>query len=240
MTLFAVALIAGMLTVLAPCVLPLLPVILGVTATARLKWTPLIVVASLSASILVFTFLLKVSTLFISVPQILWSYVSGSIIALVGLTLLFPSFARVLTFEEKSSVAERALQKGARARTYAGDVLVGVALGPVFASCSPTFFFILATIIPTSFLAGMSAALAYVLGLALMLFLIALLGERVIGRLRGYADPSGWIRRSVGALFILLGILIAFGIEKKIEAHLLEHATFDVTRIEYWLLSLLP
>ncbi len=89
-------------------------------------------------------------------------------------------------------------------------------------------------------LLGMGAAAAYVLGLALVLFLIALLGEHVIGRLSGFADPRGMARRVVGGLFIVLGLFIAFGIEKKIESHLLENSAFDVTHIEYWLLSHLP
>ncbi len=240
MTLLAVALIAGMLTVLAPCVLPLLPVILGVTAAGRKKWTPAVVVASLSVSILIFTFLLKVSVVFVHVPQMLWAFISGGIISIVGLTLLFPSLGNSLTFRGGNGRMEKVLQKGAQADSYAGDVLVGVALGPIFASCSPTFFFVLATIIPSSMIAGMGAAFAYVLGLALILFLIALLGERIIGRLSGFADPLGFGRRAVGILFIILGLLIASGIEKKIEAHLLEKSSIDVTRIEYWLLGYIP
>ncbi len=240
MILLVVALIAGMLTVLAPCVLPLLPVILGATAAGRKKWTPLVVVTSLSISILVFTFLLKASVVFVSIPEIFWTYLSGGIIIFVGLTLLFPTMARAFTFSYGKGRAENVLKKGANAHTYAGDVLVGLALGPIFASCSPTFFFILATIIPASLLTGMGAAFAYVLGLALVLFLIALLGERIIGRLSGFSDPRGIAKRIVGALFIILGVLIAFGVVKKIEAHLLENSVLDITHIEYALLKYIP
>ncbi len=127
MSLLAVALMAGMLTVLAPCVLPLLPIILGVTAAGRKKWTPLVVVASLSISILVFTFLLKVSVVFVSVPQALWAYLSGAVISFVGLTLLFPSLSRLTTFGGNER-AQKILTKGANAHTYGGDVLVGVGL----------------------------------------------------------------------------------------------------------------
>jgi len=89
-TFLLIAVVAGALTVLAPCILPLLPVVIGSSAQGRSRWTPFIVIASLGASILIFTYILKVSTLFIDIPNSVWSYFSGGILVLFGLILAWP------------------------------------------------------------------------------------------------------------------------------------------------------
>src|SRR3989344_2676258 len=85
-----ISFVAGVLTVLAPCILPVLPVVIGSSAAGKSRWTPYIVVSSLGLSVIVFTFLLKASTAFISVPIELWTYLAGTIFVLFGITLVFP------------------------------------------------------------------------------------------------------------------------------------------------------
>lgn len=68
-----VSFIAGILTILAPCVLPVLPVILAGSLTEKEKWYPYLVTLSLALSIVVFTVLLKASTAFIDIPSSFWS-----------------------------------------------------------------------------------------------------------------------------------------------------------------------
>jgi cytochrome c biogenesis protein CcdA/thiol-disulfide isomerase/thioredoxin len=238
MTLLIISFIAGMLTVLAPCILPLLPVVIGTAATGRGKWTPLIVIGSLSASIIAFTFLLKASTFLIDVPQSFWSGVSGGILMLFGLTLAFPQlWARVPGIGTASTSANKALGAGVLKKNAWGDVIVGVALGPIFSTCSPTYFVILATVLPASIALGTVYLLAYVLGLALMLFGIAYIGQRFANRLALAADSHGKMKRIIGAVFIVLGIIILTGYEKKLETQLLESGWFDVTKIEHRLLE---
>ena len=91
------ALVAGVLTVLAPCVLPLLPVIVGgsvaqqpattgggvAVATRTQIRAPLVITASLGTSIVVFTLLLKATTALIGIPPSVWEWVSG--LVLIGL-----------------------------------------------------------------------------------------------------------------------------------------------------------
>lgn len=238
MTLLAIAFIAGALTVLAPCILPLLPVVIGTSLSGRSRLTPYVVVASLCISIIVFTYVLKVSTVFISVPQSFWVYFSGGIVFLFGLSLLWPSIWERIPGLGKISVrANKLLGTGHQKHNFWGDVLVGADLGPIFSTCSPTYFVILATVLPSSFLIGSIYLLAYVLGLALILLLIALLGEKFAGRLGTYANPNGWFKKTLGALFIVLGIMIAFGFEKKIETAILDSGYFDITKIEQKLLE---
>ena len=237
MALLAISFIAGLLTVLAPCILPLLPVVVG-ASTARSKASPFVIVGSLALSIILFTYLLKFSTVFIMVPPEVWKYLSGGILVLFGLTLLFPAlWERIPGINKLSSNSNKLVGTGYRQKSFGGDVIIGAALGPVFSSCSPTYFVILASVLPASFALGTLYLLAYAAGLSLVLLLIALLGQKFADRLTGLSDSRGWFKRAVGILFIVIGILIVSGHEKKLELWLLESGFVDVIGFEQGILE---
>ena len=238
MLLLIISFIAGVLTVLAPCILPLLPVVVGASASGRSKSTPYVVVGSLSVSIILFTYLLKASTAFIMIPPEVWTYLSGGILILFGLFLLFPSlWEKMPGVSRLSSKSNLLVGKGYKKKSFWGDVLIGAGLGPVFSSCSPTYFIILASVLPASFLLGTAYLFAYTFGLALILLLIALLGQRFSDKLSRFSDSRGFLRRAIAVIFIFLGIAIATGYEKKLEVKILDSGYFDVTKIEQFLLQ---
>jgi cytochrome c-type biogenesis protein len=143
MFLFFGAFIAGLLTVVAPCVLPLLPIIIGgsVTGDVKDKKRPIIIAVSLAISLIIFTLLLKVSSLLVNIPPNAITYFSGSVIILLGILTLFPLFyARITAAIGIEARAQRALGKGFKTKGLAGPIITGAALGPVFSSCSPTFW----------------------------------------------------------------------------------------------------
>lgn len=224
---------AGVLTVLAPCVLPLLPIIVGGSIGASHRWRPYIIALSLTVSVVLFTLLLKASTLFIAIPESAWKSVSAVIIIVLGLTTLFPkAWAWVMNKVGVQRKSEEALHMAGEKTSVWRDVLVGAALGPVFSSCSPTYFLILATVLPISIVKGTLYLLAYALGLALMLLFIGLLGRKVVAKVVVLANPNGVFRRGLGILFIVVGLLIFFGVDKKISTYILDHGYFDVTKFE--------
>ena len=91
MALLVISFLGGVLTVLAPCILPLLPVVVGGAAVGEKRRTaPFVIIGSLAVSIILFTYLLKASTAFISIPPEVWTTLSGGILFFFGLTLLFP------------------------------------------------------------------------------------------------------------------------------------------------------
>jgi len=90
-TIILISFFSGILTVLAPCVLPLLPVILGGGLAGKSKKRPYIIIASLIVSLLLFTLLLKASTVFIEVDPSFWEYVSGGLLILFSFTLIVPT-----------------------------------------------------------------------------------------------------------------------------------------------------
>jgi cytochrome c biogenesis protein CcdA/thiol-disulfide isomerase/thioredoxin len=229
--------VAGLLTILAPCVLPLLPVIVGGAAGSRNKWYPLILVLSLSGSVIAFTLLLKASTLLIDIPQVFWTSISGGILLLFGLIWLFPNMWEHITVKlNLLGSSQRGLTAAGHVESNWGAVLMGAALGPVFSSCSPTYFVILATVLPVSFASGLFYLLVYGIGLALMLGLIAFFGQKLTMKLGWAANPHGLFKKIMGILLVLVGLSIITGIEKKIESAILD-AGFGVTEYETKLLD---
>lgn len=118
-----------------------------------------------------------------------------------------------------------------------GDVTIGAALGPVFSSCSPTYFLILAAVLPASFLLGTVYLLVYVAGLALVLLLIALLGQRFVAGIAWAADQHGWFKHSIGVLFLLVGLAIFTGLDKQFEAYILNNTSLNTVQFENRLLE---
>ena len=238
MFLLLVVFISGVLTVLAPCVLPILPIIIGGSLGGERRRNPLIITTSLAISIVAFTLLLKASTVLINIPQSFWSIISGVIITLLGILSLFPDlWTRASQAMKLGGTSEEWLAKSANKKTWVGDVLIGASLGPVFSACSPVYFFILASILPVSFASGVVYLSVYALGLSLILLLIAYLGQKFVKKVTWAADPKGWFKRGLGILFILVGLFIMTGTDKKVQTYLLEKGLFDVTKVEIQLLQ---
>ena len=225
MIFFLISLLAGILTVLAPCILPFLPIIIGSSQTEgrRVSRRALVVIGSLSFSVVIFTLLLKASTLLIGVPQVFWNVFSGTIIVLVGLAIVFPSLWSVLPFVQKLSLlGNNALSTGYRQKTYFGDVLIGLALGPVFTTCSPTYLFIIASILPAGFFAGLIYLLGFILGLVISLLLVAYFGGQLVNKIISHMGAANYFKQIFGILIILVGVAIATGYDKKLETAILD------------------
>lgn len=242
MILLIISFVAGILTVLAPCILPLLPVIIGGTAsTGNTRHRASVIILSLLVSIVLFTLVLKWSTAFIGVPAYVWTTISGTILILFSFTMIFPGlWERIPFVATLSGKSNMLLGKGYKRSGLAGDIIMGAALGPIFSSCSPTYFVILATVLPQSFAKGLLYLIVYALGLGLALFLISRMGQKITERLGGVSDPKGWFKRGVGILFLLVGIAVLSGYDKKFEAGIIESGFLDVTKIEQQLLKNLP
>ncbi len=237
MILFFLSLLAGVLTVLAPCTISLLPVIVGGSVGGGQNFKrAFVVITSLGVSVIAFTFLLKVSSSLVSIPQSFWQFISGGIIVAIGLTMVFPSLWDRMSFTGAlNRSSNRLLATGYQKKNFAGDVLMGAALGPVFSSCSPTYFLILATVLPRSLSEGLVYLLAYAVGLCGALLAVTLASQKLLAVFGFASDPEGWIKRGVGVLFLLLGVAIISGYDKKLEL-IVANNVFDVTQIEQHLL----
>jgi cytochrome c biogenesis protein CcdA/thiol-disulfide isomerase/thioredoxin len=238
MILFLLSLLAGVLTVLAPCTISLLPVIVGGSLSGeRSIKKALIITASLGISVILFTLILKASTALINIPQSFWQILSGAIIIALGITTIFPSlYDRLPLLNILNRKSNKLLATGYQKDSFWGDVVMGAALGPVFSSCSPTYFLILATVLPRSFALGFVYLFAYAIGLCGALLIVTIAGQKLLELFGVASNPSGWFKRSIGVLFLLVGIAILLGYDKKLELALASNI-FDVTKIEQSLLQ---
>ncbi len=248
------ALIAGVLTTLAPCVLPLLPIIVGGSMAGALAeeragsgagavaggtttqqvvrersavTRALVITISLGLSILVFTLALKATTALIGIPPQTWQWVSGGVLIALGVVGAFPDLWERLSARLRlQSRSATKLGAARRREGLAGEILTGAALGPVFTSCSPLYGYVIVTVLPAEPVRGLVLLGVYIVGLCATLLLIALAGQRVVARFGWAADSHGWFRRGLGIVFIAVGVLVATGWMKAIETWLVVNAPF--------------
>lgn len=238
MLLLITSFLAGILTVFAPCVLILLPVIVGSSLANdadkkadRLK--PYIISISLGISVLLFTLLLKASTVLIDVDPQVWKSISGGIVVILGLSLLFPlMWAKLSARTGLEHTSNGLLAKVSKKSGIVGYILTGAALGPVFSACSPVYAVILATVLPVNLGLGLIYMTLYAAGLTLALLAIALGGRRLTKRVNWTAKPNGWFRRSLAILLIVVGLAVITGVDKKVQTWILIHVPFNSTRLE--------
>lgn len=232
--------IAGVLTVAAPCILPLLPIIIGGSMIrdgekkGNSLRSPLVISASLVVSIILFTLLLKATTAFLGVPVVVWNILSGVIIVGFGVTLLFPSlWEKFMIATGWQAGANRLMARSQKTGGVLHDVFLGAALGPVFNSCSPTYALIIAAVLPVSFVTGFVYLAAYALGLGMILLLVGLFGRVIVERMRWLSNPSGWFKKTIAFLFLIVGLGVMFGLDKKVQTYVLENGWYDpIMRIE--------
>ncbi len=235
MIFFIISILAGIFTVLAPCILPLLPIVIGASeeGTKGISRRAITVIGFLSFSVILFTLLLKATTVFISIPQIFWITFSGSVVILVGFAIIFPSFWATIPYINTLSVfSNRVVGAGYQKKSYKGDMLIGLALGPVFTTCSPTYLFIIATVLPASFVTGFVYLLGFTFGLATSLFLIAYFGQYIVNKITTHMHTTGKLKKVFGVLIVLVGIAILTGYDKKLESLILDSGYSATIKLE--------
>ncbi|MEK9159278.1 MAG: cytochrome c biogenesis protein CcdA [Patescibacteria group bacterium] len=224
MPLLFVSFIAGILTTLAPCTLPLLPVILAGSAESQNKLRPFVIVLSLGISVFAFTLLLKASTLLLFIPQEFWNVFSGLILMIYAISMLYPQAYESLAFKLKFYKCEELLRFG-NGKGLLGAILIGAALGPIFASCSPTYAVIVGIMLPENLGTGTLHLGLYVIGLTIPLLLIAYGSQSIFKRFKGFANPKSFAKRIIAVLLLVTGFMITFGWDKDLSEFLLR---FDI------------
>lgn len=231
--------VAGILTILAPCVLPALPLIIGGSATrsegsSRQRFIQaLIITSSLGISVAVFTLLLKATTFFIDIPLEVWTYISGGLLIILGVVNLFPGlWASIAARLNLQGSSHDALHNARERDGVWGMILTGAALGPVFSSCSPMYLYVVVTVLPSDFGFGLLVLAAYCLGLTLIMLAIAFAGQTLVRKLGWAVDQDGWFKKAIGIIFIVIGIMIISGLDKQFEAFLITHSPVQLWNLD--------
>jgi len=226
--------VAGILTVLAPCVLPLLPVIIGGSAKWWKKSNPAIIIASFAISILFFTLMIKVFADKLGIfPSDITKF-SAFILILFGLVLLFPQARQWIM--HKTGI-ERATTKahigGSKKKGVWWDIALWAVLGPIFNTCSPTYAILIANVLPASFIRWLTNIVAYIVWLSIVLWAIAYGGRAVVNKLKRASNPRGWFKKIIAWLLILVWVAILMKRDKKVEIWLIQNdRVIDTTQRE--------
>jgi cytochrome c biogenesis protein CcdA/thiol-disulfide isomerase/thioredoxin len=204
--LLGIGFVAGVVTALSPCVLPVLPIVLAGGATGR---RPLAIVAGLVASFTVFTLGAAWLLDLLGLPD--------DLLRNLGIALLFVLAATLLSPPLGEWVSRRLAYLGRRpAGDLGGGVVLGASLGLVFVPCAGPVLAAV-TVLAANGDVGLRAValtLAYAAGAAVPLLAVALVGRRVSDVLRAHARA---VRLTAGGLILAAAVAIALGADTPLQ-----------------------
>lgn len=236
MVLIIVSFLAGVLSVLAPCVLPVIPVIFGGSLSSNSRSKSWRIITAMMISIVLFTLLLKVSTMFINVDPQVRVRVSSSIIILYGLMLVRPGRRESIFSWLRLSRVHNTVDRASDIGGLRGDILLGASLGPIFSTCSPTYVILFSTVLPTHFTLAIFCMIAYVIGFGGLLALLVRWWRSLVRRLYGLSDSRGAFKRTLWIILVMTWVLILSGGIKKLEVLILDYLP-NATRIEQYIIE---
>lgn len=218
--LIAFAFLAGLVTVLSPCVLPLLPIILSSTAESG-KQKPLGVVVGFVLSFTFFTLFLSSLVQLFNFPADNLRAFSIVILIFFGLSLLVPKIQLWLEILFGRLANYVPTVKGRP--SFVGGLLIGFSLGLLWTPCVGP---ILASVISLSITGEVSTqsaliTFAYALGTALPMLMIMLAGSTALQKVPWLVKNTGKIQKAFGVLMVLTAIGIFFNVDRKFQTFIL-------------------
>jgi cytochrome c-type biogenesis protein len=222
--------VAGVLSILSPCVLPLLPIVLGAAASEQ-KWGPVALAAGLSTSFVAIGLFVATIGFSIGLDADVFRYVAAVFVIAIGVVLMVPRLQTGLAVAS-GPMANWAHQRlgglnsgGRNSGGIAGQFGVGVLLGAVWSPCvGPTLG-------AASLLAAQGRDLGQVavtmfvfgLGAALPLLALGLVSREAMMRWRHRLATAGHgLKAAFGAILVAMGALVLTGLDKAVETALVE------------------
>lgn len=219
------AYVAGLLTLLNPCVLPVLPIVLAASLQADRRG-PLALAAGLSLSFVIVGLAVIVLGASVGIDQRAMTTVGAWLMLGFGLVLLIPRL------QARFAAATAGLAGQADARLHAmdsaglrGQFLGGVLLGAVWSPCiGPTLggAISLASQGRDLFWAG-AIMTAFALGVSTIILALGFGTREIIARRQSALRMlAGKARVILGITFVCVGLGILFGLDRDLEAWLLD------------------
>jgi cytochrome c biogenesis protein CcdA/thiol-disulfide isomerase/thioredoxin len=231
MLLFILAYLGGVLTILSPCILPVLPFVFARANRSFLRSSlPLLVGMALTFA-LVATLAAVGGGWAVRANQAgRWAAVL--LLGLFGLTLIFPALSDRMTrplVALGSRLSQSADEAAAGQERIVPSFLIGIATGLLWAPCAGP---ILGLILTGAALQGASVGttlllLAYALGAATSLALALLVGGRVFATMKRSIGAGEWVRKVLGVLVLAGVAAIALGLDTTYLARLSTARTFS-------------
>jgi cytochrome c-type biogenesis protein len=222
-TSIGLAFIAGLLSTLSPCVLPLLPIVLG-SSISKHKWGPVALALGVSVSFVGVGLFVATVGFAVGIEESVFRNVAAALMLLVGLVLVIPRLES--QFAVTVGPVSNWMQQGLNDKDAAGlgsQFGVGLMLGVVWSPC----------VGPTLGAASLLAAqrqnlgevaltmLLFGIGAALPMLAISLLSRATLTKWRGRIYANGKIgKRLFGALLIAFSILTLTGLDRSLQTYL--------------------
>jgi cytochrome c biogenesis protein CcdA len=219
------AFLAGILSILSPCVLPLLPIVFG-TAASDHRNGPVALGGGVAVSFVAIGLFVATIGFGLGLDGALFRKVAAMMMIGSGLFLMLPTLQLRLA-AASGPISNWADQRRGNVRSsgLAGQFGIGVLLGAVWSPCvGPTLG-------AASVLAAQGSSLGVVtltmlvfgIGAAVPLIAIGLVSRQALATWRNRLISGGKTAKVVlGALLLTLGILIASGLDKRIETALVD------------------
>lgn len=226
MTQFLFALLAGAVTIAGPCILPLLPIILGTSTTRAHRARPLFIILGFILSFTIFALIFAVFGSLVGISPDTFRVIAAIVIGFFGFILLFPKLQEGL-FAKLQPLLTKITPRTdpANAGLWSG-FLLGASLGLVWTPCAgPVLGSILTLVAAKQNLAQAGALLfAYALGAAIPMLAIAYGGQYATEKVRAISRYAVAIQRVFGAIIILVAIGLLTGADRTVQVWLADHA----------------
>ncbi|VVE47880.1 Thiol-disulfide oxidoreductase YkuV [Pandoraea iniqua] len=230
MTLLILAYLGGILTIVSPCILPVLPFVFS-RAGQSFSRSVLPMLAGMVLMFALVATLAAVGGSWVVQANQYGRWLALALVGLFGATLLFPKLSERLTHPlvslgdrlSQSAQGDGQASDGATAGTRPGaSFLLGIATGLLWAPCAGP---ILGLLLTGAALQGASVGttlllIAYAAGAATSLALALLVGGRVFAAMKRSLGAGEWIRRVLGGLMLAGVAAIALGLDTGVLAQL--------------------
>jgi cytochrome c biogenesis protein CcdA/thiol-disulfide isomerase/thioredoxin len=205
------AFVAGLITAISPCVLPVLPIVLG-GGMGENRRRPYAIIAGLATCFLVSILFAAWLLDALGLPQDLLRNISIGLLFLLAATLLVPQVGVLI---------ERPLTRLSRRPSgdLGGGFLLGCTLGFVFVPCGgPAIGFVTSSAASRDFgFKTVGVAVAYTIGVSLVLLAISMGGQRVSGRIRAGVER---LRVAFGVILVASAVALIFDLDVKLQTSL--------------------
>jgi cytochrome c biogenesis protein CcdA len=231
---YGLGLVAGALSTLSPCVLPLVPVLIASAVNAH-RWGAVALGAGLALSFAIIGIFLATVGASLGLDPDTFRTAGAVILAIFGLILLVPKLQNVFaTAAGALSNSGNDLLARVTFEGFPGQFLVGLLLGVVWSPCVGPTLGAASTLASQGRNLGQIALLMLIFGVgaAAPMVLLGSLSRASLMKVRGRLLNAGKVgKQGLGMVMLGLGILIATGLDKSLEAWILD-------RMPDWLTAL--
>jgi cytochrome c biogenesis protein CcdA len=204
----ALAFAAGLLTAGAPCILPLLPVLLGASIGQQDRWRPLFLVAGFIMAFSGFAILFGSFSTILGLSHDTLRKVSVVLLGSFGILLLWPRPYEWLMVRLSGLLSFAAAIAPRAGSGHIGGLVLGLTLGVLWTPCAGPVLGSILTLIATSENLTRAALLlvTYAIGAGMPILLIAYGGQYATTHVRRFTPYTPALQRIFGAAVLLVAL----------------------------------